>query len=1083
MDLNPQMREDVDMVLSLIEREVTARRQRGEKPEINEYLRRFPSQEREIRTLFERVQTQMTGQSDTARSIERDTPPRYDTNLAMTAMPPGGGGPQQTPSRRGGGPSSMTSMASVHIMQCAREHGFEILSELGRGGMGVVYKAQQLGLKRMVALKMILAGAHASAEQMARFRAEAEAVAKLQHPNIVQVYDVGELDGNPFLALEFVDGGSLEDRLKGQPMPPLQAAMLVEPLARAAHAAHLLSIVHRDLKPANILLTSDGTPKISDFGLVKHMDDSSGWTRTGDIMGTPCYMAPEQAEGKIKKIGGHTDVYSLGAILYELLTARPPFLGSSTLETLELVRSQDPFPVSKFAPNVPRDLETITMKCLEKEPKNRYMTGEELADDLKRFLCDEPILAKPPGFMTRFSRWSKRNPTGAGALISVILLVLVAAGMLPLLLTESDKPRDELARNKSTPSVSNAGNANSSKPQPSLPETRPSATTLVPTESSPRIVQATSEKSPTRVIVPTRRVEPPPPPPTYPELIAKARAARSPQEALDNYLKALVTEKDRPRLSEVEQYRQLVGPAIDSIKQIKDVTDPVLLKRIAALYALKGDLIIANTFDFDEAKLFTKNMYEEALDAYALAIKNHQPESDQDQPLAQYYTKHGLAAFQYLRDLKEDASQRAALNRSLEEDARQAVRYAPEFAGGWNLQGFVQYLKYKDAKPEDKKSFLQDALRSYSKAIENADPKVDDQYASYFINRSDAYLNLGILAPTEAQKKDLLQNALKDAKNATEAKPNYTYTWFALGIAHEVRKEYPQACEAYKQQHKTADYKADGMANLGRAQARWYFDSRNDPDLLEQAIVSLRAAIRKDRRRVDSNYWLGRLLFQKNETKEAIERLNQAFEDATLGEILKKDLLAYYAGKPEALRKLFGEFLPAEPNKWTAKHARFLLARAQLTLDEEDKKKPEDKDLRKEQPQSIADANDVVRLSKDRALQAAALELLGNARLRIVNDNGQSGQRRLGQIQPFITDRRKLVRDYPEYENWLSVANELLKWLEDYGESIAQEPSEKKKYFTEAREIAIDIRKRLDAQSRRPMDEKIQNLKQRIDGL
>src|SRR5262249_32812311 len=189
MDLNPQMREDVDMVLSLIDREVRARVQRGERPDINEYLRRFPSQEKEIRSLFDRVTSQAAAGQDTSTGHDRHPPPRYESQMAATAMP---GTPMQSPSRRGG-PSSMTSMASVHIMQCARAKGYELLSELGRGGMGVVYKAQQIGLKRMIALKMILAGAHASAEQMARFKAEAEAVAKLQHPNIVQVYDTDEL--------------------------------------------------------------------------------------------------------------------------------------------------------------------------------------------------------------------------------------------------------------------------------------------------------------------------------------------------------------------------------------------------------------------------------------------------------------------------------------------------------------------------------------------------------------------------------------------------------------------------------------------------------------------------------------------------------------------------------------------------------------------------------------------------------------------------------------------------------------------------------------------------------------------------
>src|SRR6516165_3516522 len=211
--------------------------------------------------------------------------------------------------------------------------GYEILGELGRGGMGVVYKARQTGLGRVVALKMILAGAHAGAEQRLRFRGEAEAAARLQHPNIVQVYEVGEQDGCPYFSLEYVDGRSLNEALAEGVPPPLQAAALVEQLASAADYAHRRGVVHRDLKPANVLLTQDGTPKISDFGLAKRLDEEQGRTRTGDVLGTPSYMAPEQAAGKGKEIGPAADVYSLGAMLYECLTGRPPFRGATALET------------------------------------------------------------------------------------------------------------------------------------------------------------------------------------------------------------------------------------------------------------------------------------------------------------------------------------------------------------------------------------------------------------------------------------------------------------------------------------------------------------------------------------------------------------------------------------------------------------------------------------------------------------------------------------------------------------------------------------------------------------------------------
>ncbi|HZT79475.1 MAG TPA: protein kinase, partial [Gemmataceae bacterium] len=290
--------------------------------------------------------------------------------------------------------------------------GYEILRELGRGGMGVVYLARQTRLKRPVALKMVLAGDHAAPEELARFKAEAEAVARLQHPNIVQIFEVGEWRPGgagpalPFFSLEFCEGGSLANRTRGQPQPARDAAALVEVLARAMHFAHERGIVHRDLKPANVLLASGGSkppdpspasggllppladcvPKVADFGLAKQLDADSGQTRSGAIMGTPAYMAPEQASGRTKEIGPACDIWALGAILYDLLTGRPPFKADTPVETLDQVRTLDPKPPRRLNARVPRDLETICLKCLHKEPARRYATALELADDLKRFL-------------------------------------------------------------------------------------------------------------------------------------------------------------------------------------------------------------------------------------------------------------------------------------------------------------------------------------------------------------------------------------------------------------------------------------------------------------------------------------------------------------------------------------------------------------------------------------------------------------------------------------------------------------------------------------------------------------------------
>jgi uncharacterized protein (DUF433 family) len=306
-----------------------------------------------------------------------------------------------------------------------RVPGYEILGELGRGGMGVVYRARQVGLNRLVALKMILSGAHAGEKELARFLNEAEAIARLQHPNIVQIHEVGQYQGRPFFSLELIEGGSLAATLDGTPLPAEEAARLVETLARAIHAAHKCQIVHRDLKPANILLTTAGLPKITDFGLAKHLDADRGQTQSGAIVGTPSYMAPEQAEGKVHEVGPAADVYALGAILYELLTGQPPFKAATHLDTLLQVLEKDPVPVRQVNPKVPRDLETVCMKCLAKEPGRRYVTAADLAGDLHRFLRGEPTKARPPGVLRRADRWVRKHQ----ALVLAYVFGLAALGM------------------------------------------------------------------------------------------------------------------------------------------------------------------------------------------------------------------------------------------------------------------------------------------------------------------------------------------------------------------------------------------------------------------------------------------------------------------------------------------------------------------------------------------------------------------------------------------------------------------------------------------------------------------------------
>jgi formylglycine-generating enzyme required for sulfatase activity/anti-sigma factor RsiW len=310
--------------------------------------------------------------------------------------------------------------------------GYEIQGELGRGGMSIVYQARQLRPERLVALKMLSSGNPASAERRARLLAEADAIARLQHPHIVAIYEVGQHEGVPFLALEYLAGGTLADRLGGRPLPAREAAELVATLGRAVQYAHENGVIHRDLKPANILYDADGRPKISDFGLAKH--ERPDLTATGDVLGTPSYMAPEQAGGD-RTVGPAVDIYALGALLYELLTGRPPFRAATVLETLEQVRTEEPVPPAQLQPGLPRDLETICLKCLHKEPSRRYASAADLSADLERFLAGEPIRARPVGRGERLLKWLRRHPAAA-LLLGALFLALLGAGVGGLWLRE-----------------------------------------------------------------------------------------------------------------------------------------------------------------------------------------------------------------------------------------------------------------------------------------------------------------------------------------------------------------------------------------------------------------------------------------------------------------------------------------------------------------------------------------------------------------------------------------------------------------------------------------------------------------------
>jgi serine/threonine protein kinase len=394
----------------IVYHEFVLRQEQEESPEWEDYLREFPQYIRQLQLLYQADQI-------VEQALGTSTPTPYHPT------PP---------------------------------EDYQLLEEIGRGGMAIVFKARQRSLDRIVALKMIRTGDHADADERRRFNREAQAVARLQHPNIVQIYEVGKADGQPFLALEFVHGQSLARHLNGTPLPPRLAASLIEVLARAMHYAHGQGVVHRDLKPANILMSgqwrvnseeriiadaaahpqalklptlhsSFPTPKITDFGLAKRLDSGAD-TRSGAILGTPSYMAPEQVESGDRPIDLRTDVYGLGSILYELITGRAPFRAESPLRTLQQVVKYPPARPRHLNRAVPRDLETVCLKCLEKEPSRRYDSAEALAEDLRRFADGQPVRARPIGAIGRASRWCRRNPAAAG------LIFAVAAGLVASLL-------------------------------------------------------------------------------------------------------------------------------------------------------------------------------------------------------------------------------------------------------------------------------------------------------------------------------------------------------------------------------------------------------------------------------------------------------------------------------------------------------------------------------------------------------------------------------------------------------------------------------------------------------------------------
>jgi tetratricopeptide (TPR) repeat protein/tRNA A-37 threonylcarbamoyl transferase component Bud32 len=460
----PHLAHDHNAVLALIVAEIRHREQHGDPPTAEHYIERFPAFSSQLCAWFQEqhlavdtggpgpehvvdpYQTidprQLERPSSNGASADAENNPSTSASLYQTINPSA----QVASSGSGSGSAPDADLFCPEVVegsQLPKVPGYRILGTLGRGGMGVVYKAQHEGLNRIVALKMIRDAALAGADDLVRFQTEAQALASLQHPNIVQVFDVGKAEGLPYFSLEYVDGGSLSAKLAHEPQPPRWSAEVLETLARAMYAAHQKNIIHRDLKPANVLLTPEGTPKITDFGLAKKIDADSAETRSGSILGTPNYMAPEQAAGDSAAVGPLSDVYALGAMFYEMLTGRPPFQGTTPLETVMQVCQDEPVPPRRLQARVPVDLETICLKSMAKDRRQRYADAGALADDLRRWLDGVPILARPVSPLEKAVKWARRRPAAAAAAAFAVLAVVSIVGGAMLYL-------DQRARNAET---------------------------------------------------------------------------------------------------------------------------------------------------------------------------------------------------------------------------------------------------------------------------------------------------------------------------------------------------------------------------------------------------------------------------------------------------------------------------------------------------------------------------------------------------------------------------------------------------------------------------------------------------------